>query len=48
LQTEITDLVLCPFALADVPDHFDLVQANAAHLTRLGDYEGDVALDLAG
>lgn len=48
LQTEQIDLVLCPFALTDVPDHLALLQANAAHVTRYGDYQGDVSLDLAG
>lgn len=47
LPTDVSDLVLRPFTLDDVPDHFALVQANAAHLTQFGDYEGDVAADLA-
>jgi RimJ/RimL family protein N-acetyltransferase len=48
VPTGMPDLVLRPFELTDNADHFTLVQANAAHLTRLGDYEGDVALDLSG
>lgn len=46
LQTERRSLVLCPISLADVPGHFALVQANAEHLTRFGDYKGDVAMTL--
>lgn len=48
LRTERLNLVLYPFTLADVPGHLALVQANAAHLTRFGDYQEDVSLDLAG
>lgn len=43
LETARDDLVLRELRQEDAPDYHALVQRNAAHLTRLGDYREQVA-----